>query len=100
MVAETPFAEPPVYSTLHPESVDDDDNDEKIDTEAPSLENEVETPAKDVPAAGEVSAPAEALITQAYMQKAVFFLLIMAVVFYLVRRRRAAYQKVDEKSMA
>ena len=56
--------------------------------------------AKEVPAAGEISAPAELLITEAYMQKAIFFLLIMVVVLYLVRRRRSAYQKVDGKSMA
>jgi hypothetical protein len=99
MIAETAFAESPIYSTSHPEYVDDDD-DEMTDTKVPSPENEIETPAKEVPAAEEVSAPAEALITQAYLQKAVFFLLIMAVVLYLVRRRRGAYQKVDEKSMA
>jgi len=84
---------------LHPEYVGDDDDDEKIDTKVPLPEGEIESPAKEVPAAGEVSALAEALITEAYMQKVVFFLLIMAVVLYLVRRR-TAYQKVDEKSMA
>jgi len=92
----------PIYSTLHPEYVGDDDDDEKIDTKVPlpESESEIESPAKEVPAAGEVSAPAEVLLTEAYMQKAVFFLLIMAVVLYLVRRRRSAYHKVDEKSMA
>jgi len=88
------------YSTAHPEYVDDDDVGDKVDTKLPPPENEIEAPAKEIPAAGEVSAPAEALITQEYMQKAVFFLLIMAVVMYIVRRRRSAYQKVDEKSMA
>jgi len=94
-------AERPIYSTLHPEYLDDDsDDDEKVDTKIPSPESEIATPAKDVPAAGEVAAPAEVLMTQEYMEKAVFFLLIMAVVLYLVRRRRASYQKLDEKSMA
>jgi len=96
---ETGFTEP-IYSTLHPEYVDDDDDDANVDTKVPVPENEIGTPAKEVPAAGEVSAPAEVLLTQAYMQKAVFFLLIMVVVLYVVRRRRAAYQKLDEKSMA
>jgi len=100
MNTETGFAEQPIYSTAHPEYVDDDDKDEKTETKTPTPENEIEAPAGDVPAAADVSAPAEALITQAYMQKAVFFLLIMAVVVYIVRRRRAAYQKVDQKSMA
>lgn len=85
---------------MHPEYAGDDDDDEKIDTEVPPPDSELETPAKEVPAAGEIAAPAEVLLTEAYMQKAVFFLLIMVVVLYLVRRRRSAYQKVDEKSMA
>ena len=80
--------------------MDDDDDVAKNELDAPVPENEIEAPAKEVPAAGEVSAPAEALITQAYMQKAVFFLLIMVVVLYIVRRRRSAYQKLDQKSMA
>lgn len=85
---------------MHPEYDGNDDDDEKTDTKVPSPESEIESPSKDVPAAGEISAPAEVLLTEAYMQKAVFFLLIMAVVLYVVRRRRTAYQKVDEKSMA
>ena len=79
--------------------MDDDDADGKTG-KVPLPGNEVDSPAKDIPAAGEVSAPAEALITQEYLQKAVFFLLIMAVVLFVVKRRRSANQKVDEKSMA
>ncbi|KAJ9602408.1 Peptidyl-prolyl cis-trans isomerase B [Cladophialophora chaetospira] len=97
---ETALTEEPIYSTLHPEYAGDDDDDEKIDAKVPVPESEIESPAKEVPAAGEISTPAEVLLTEAYMQKAVFFLLIMGVVLYLVRRRRTAYQKVDEKSMA
>ena len=93
------FTEQPIYSALHPEYAGDDDDD-TTDKKVPSPEGEIETPAKEVPAAGEIAAPAEVLLTEAYMQKAVFFLLIMVVVLYLVRRRRSAYQKVDEKSMA
>lgn len=93
--AETRFTEP-IYSTTHPYYVEED---EPGETKEPA--NETKTPAKDVPAAGKVSVPAaEALITQGYMQKAVFFLLLLGVVLYLVKRRRAAYEKVDEKSMA
>lgn len=84
----------PLYSDAHPEYVDE----EAPPVQAP--ETELSLPAKDVPAAADTSAPAEAMITQAYMEKALFFLVILAVVLYLVRRRRAAYEKVDEKSMA
>jgi hypothetical protein len=94
---ETALAEQPMHSTSHPEYKDDDDDG---DNKIPAPESEIETPGKDVPAAGEISAPAEALITQAYTKKAIFFLLIMLVVVYIVRRRRTAYQKLDEKSMA
>ena len=98
---ETGFTERPIYSTSHPEYVDDDDHDENVDIKVPEGESEIGTPAKDVPAAGEISAPAELLLTQAYMQKAFFFLLLMLVVLYVVRRRRrSACQKMDEKSMA
>jgi len=100
MHAETAFTERPIYSTAHPEFVGMEEDDDLPAAKVPLPESEIEAPAKEIAAAGEVSAPAEALLTQAYMQKAVFFLLIMVVVLYIVRRRRAAYQKVDEKSMA
>jgi len=87
-----------IYSTAHP-YYEDEDEPEPGETKEP--ESEIEAPAKEVPAAGEMSAPAaEALITQEYMQRAVFFLLLLAVILYLVKRRRAAYEKLDEKSMA
>jgi len=62
-------------------------------------ETELQSPPKDIPAAADTSSPAEAMATQAYVQKAIYFLLIIAVVLYVVRRRRT-YDKLDEKSMA
>jgi len=40
------------------------------------------------------------MITQAYMQKGFFFVLLVAVALYLVKRHRSGYDKVDEKSIA
>jgi hypothetical protein len=102
MIAETGLLEPPIYSTLHPEYLEDDSDEEetKLDTTIPASDSEIDAPAKDVPAAADISAPAEAMITQEYMAKGVFFLLIMLAILYVVRRRRTAYQKLDEKSMA
>ena len=87
----------PIYSDAHPEHNDDDD----IDLTAGKPE--LETPSKDVPAASDSTIPAEAMIAQAYVSKAVFFFLIVAAVLYVVRRRRTSAlsdDKVDEKSMA
>jgi len=95
-VTEIGFTEP-IYSTAHPEYLD---NDDKVESKVPLPESEIEAPAKDIPAAGEVSVPAEAMLTQDYMQKAGLFVVVLAVIFYVVRRRRASYQKLDEKSMA
>lgn len=61
---------------------------------------EMEAPAKEVPSAADSTIPAEAMITQEYVQKAVFFLLILAVILYVVRRRRSSHSKINEKSMA
>ncbi len=84
----------PLYSDAHPDYADE----EELPAQAP--DTELSSPSKDVPAAADTSSPAEAMITQAYMQKALLFLVLLAVIFYVVRRRRAAYDKVDEKSMA
>lgn len=84
----------PLYSDAHPEyTVDDGANPAKD-------KSELETPAKDVPAAADSTSAAEAILTQAYVQKAVGFLVILTIIFLVIRRRRSTYAKLDEKSMA
>jgi hypothetical protein len=80
----------------------DNDNDDEAPkaSKLPAPTSEIETPAKDVPAAGEVSAPAELFLTESYMQKGIFFMILMLIVVYFARRRRSAYQKLNEKTMA
>lgn len=80
----------------------DNDDDENDEMKVPSPEPESETAAtkEEAPVGGQVVLPVDALIAQGYMQKGLFFLVIMGLVIYIVRRRRAAYQKVDEKSVA
>ena len=51
---------------------------------------EGDTPLKDIPAAADVNAPVEALMSQDYVQKSVIFMVILAVVLFIVRRRRQA----------
>ncbi|KIW96558.1 peptidyl-prolyl cis-trans isomerase B [Cladophialophora bantiana CBS 173.52] len=95
-----PPEEQPIYSTVHPEYGDDDDQEDDSGTKLPIADDETEAPPEGLPTIGEVSGPTEGLATQAYVQKAVLFLLIMAVVLYVVRRRRSQSQKLDDKSMA
>ena len=74
-------------------------DDDEPETKAPETEIGG-TPPKAEPAAADISVPAETMLTQEYMQKGVFFLLILGAVLYFVRRRRASYEKLDEKSVA
>ncbi|KAJ4505908.1 Peptidyl-prolyl cis-trans isomerase B [Exophiala dermatitidis] len=76
-------------------------NDDEDDHGAKLPETELGSPAKDVPAAADATTPAETMITQAYLQKAVFFLVLLGVAFFLIRRRRLGsnYDKLDEKSV-
>ncbi|RVX68919.1 Peptidyl-prolyl cis-trans isomerase B [Exophiala mesophila] len=87
-------AEEPLYSDAHPEYTVDDSADPAKD------KSELETPAKEVPAAADSTSAAEAILTQSYVQKAVAFLVILTIIFLVVRRRRSTYTKLDEKSMA
>ena len=84
----------PLYSDAHPEYTVDDSADPAKD------KSELETPAKEVPAAADSTSAAEAILTQSYVQKAVAFLVILTIIFLVVRRRRSTYTKLDEKSMA
>jgi len=91
----------PLYSDAHPEFIDEEEEEHDavpVKTELPA-EGQEQEEAKEVPAAAETSAPAEVLITQSYIQKALLFMVILGVVLYILKRRRAGYQKVDEKSM-
>lgn len=83
-----------LYSDAHPEYGGDDDLD------LAAGKPELEAPAKDVPGAADSTIPAETMITQAYVQKAVFFFLIVAVILFVVRRRKSSHGKMNEKSMA
>ncbi|KIX93303.1 uncharacterized protein Z520_10946 [Fonsecaea multimorphosa CBS 102226] len=80
--------------------MDDDDVEDEPGTKLPAAEDQIEAPSKDISAIEESSSPVEGLVTQAYMQKGVFFLLIMLVVVVIVKRRRTPSQKLDDKSMA
>ncbi|KAK4941341.1 Peptidyl-prolyl cis-trans isomerase B [Elasticomyces elasticus] len=92
--------EEPLYSDAHPYFEGEEEEPvSPVKTPAKEPETELQSPPKDIPAAADTSSPAEAMATQAYVQKAIFFLLIIAVVLYVVRRRRT-YDKLDEKSMA
>jgi len=93
-LAET-FATEPLYSDAHPYYVEEDEPATKIP------ETGLGNPsAEDVAAPADASAPTEAMITQSYMQKGFFFVLLVAVALYLVKRHRSGYGKVDEKSIA
>lgn len=84
----------PLYSDAHPYYVDEDD------TATTLLGTGVGSAAKGVPTTADASGRAETSITQAYMQKALFFIVLVAVALYLVKRSRSGYNKLDEKSLA
>ncbi len=73
----------PLFSDSHPEYVG---NAEDMGPQEMSPEGNI--PLKDVPAAADVNAPAEAMLSQDYVQKSVIFMIILAAVIFIVRRRR------------
>lgn len=84
----------PLYTDTHPYYVEEEGDQGKVpNTELDSLP-------EGISAATDAIAPAEAMITQAYVQRAFIFLAVIVVVVFLFRRRRSAYDKLDEKSMA
>ena len=73
------------------ESIYSDSNTELFEAEDPmdkDVSPEGDTPLEDTPAAADVNAPAEAIISQDYVQKSVIFMFIIAVVIFFIRRRR------------
>jgi hypothetical protein len=81
----------PIYSDSHPEYVEEGEPpvEETISPEG-------DTPLQDTPAAADVNAPAEALISQDYVQKALFFMVILGVVAFIVRRRRRTDSRYEK----
>jgi hypothetical protein len=87
----------PIFSDAHPGHVGNDDEDAVA--KPPILEGDIKL--EDTPAAAEVNAPAEVLLSSDYLQKAALSMVIIAVIVLIIRRRRKSREsQLDEKSDA
>jgi hypothetical protein len=77
----------PLFSDAHPGYVGNDDEDV---VKPPVVEGD--TKLEDTPAAAEVNAPAEDLLSSDYLQKAALSMVIITVIVYIIRRRRKSRQ--------
>jgi hypothetical protein len=83
----------PLFSDAHPGYVGNDDEDV---VKPPGLEGDNKL--EDTPAAAEVNAPAEVLLSSDYLQKAALSMVIITVIVLIIRRRRRSRQsQLNEK---
>lgn len=94
-LSATDMSSEPLFSDAHPGYVGNDDED--VVSKPSGLEGD--TAFEDTPAAAEVTAPAQGLITSDYFLKSVIVMvIIVAIVLIMRRRRRNQDSRFNDKS--